>query len=179
MVYELKMKNHRLFFALWPSDQVRSSIVKTFSQLPQKINGSAMQAENMHITLHFVGSVAEEEKDCLHAAAQSVSAEVFQLELDRFGYFSRAKIFWMGCRELPVELTPLHNKLGAAIENCGYQQEKRAYTPHVTLMRKCSKPGSAQIEFSIPWSIEEFVLVESVTYKAGVSYQVIEKYPLV
>ncbi len=173
------MKTHRLFFALWPSDQVRHSIVELFSQLPQQKKARVIQPQNLHITLHFVGSVTEENKDCMHAAAQAISSAPFEYNLDHFGYFSRAKILWMGCRELPVELIQLHKKLGTAIENCAYQQEKRAYAPHVTLMRKCANPGPRQIDFSIPWFIDEFVLVESVTQQHGVDYQVIEKYPLV
>ena len=172
------IKTHRLFFALWPTDQVRLSILEKHSQLPKQVKGRFMQPCNLHATLHYVGQVTESIKDCMHAAAQSVSTEVFQLNLDCFGYFPKAKIFWMGCRELPVELTQLYNKLGVAIENCGYQQEKRAYAPHVTLMRKCVNPAADQIDFSIPWFIDEFVLVESITYKEGVSYQVIEKYSL-
>ena len=72
--------------------------------------------------------------------------------------------------------------MNEAIENCDYQQEKRVYAPHVTLMRKCVNPLTSQvagqIDFSIPWFINEFVLVESHSDKQGVNYQVIEKYPL-
>jgi len=31
--------------------------------------------------------------------------------------------------------------------------------------------------FSLPWVVDEFVLVESVTYQEGGEYQVIERYP--
>lgn len=172
------MKTRRLFFALWPSDQVRHNIVQTIDQLPHKIKGREIKPQNLHITLHFVGLVTEENKDCMHAAAQSVSAAAFKCHLDCIGHFSRAKIFWMGCRKSPVELIQLHNKLGAAIEHCAYQQEKRVYAPHVTLKRKCLNPGANQMDFSIPWMVDEFVLVESVTHPSGVEYRVIEKYPL-
>ncbi len=137
-----------------------------------------MQPQNLHETLHFVGQVTEPIKDCMHAAAQSVNAEAFQLNLDYFGYFAKAKILWMGSQDMPVQLTQLHNKLGGALEGCGFNTETRPFSPHVTLMRKCSKADNVPPGFSIPWSIEEFVLIESITYKEGVHYQVIEKYPL-
>ena len=172
------MKTHRLFFALWPTDQVRGAIVKTISKLPQKIKGRDIKSQNLHITLHFVGLVTEENKDCMHAAAQSISSAAFECNLDHVGHFSRAKIFWMGSREWPAELMQLHNKLGAAIGHCAYQQEKRVYAPHVTLKRKCVNPGANPMDFSIPWFVDEFVLVESVTHPSGVEYRVIEKYPL-
>lgn len=84
----------------------------------------------------------------------------------------------MGCREASDKLTQLYNELGAAIAPCGYQQEKRHYAPHFTLIRKCANPGSVQSDFSIPWYVDEFVLVESVTHQQGVEYRVIEKYSL-
>ena len=172
------IQTRRLFFALWPSDQVRQVIVKMLSSLPAQLDGRVMQQHNLHATLHYVGQVTESTKDCMHAAAQSVKAEAFQLNLDRFGLFPKAKIFWMGAQDTPDQLMQLHKNLGIAIEGCGFVVDKRAYSPHLTLLRKCRGPVPAQIEFSIPWHVEEFVLVESITYKEGVNYQVIEKYPL-
>ncbi len=180
------MKSRRLFFALWPTDQLRHAIVKTFSQLSQSVEGRIMQPHNLHVTLHFVGSVTNEIKDCMHTAAQTISSDPFECELDRFGSFRKARILWMGCQNVPVELRQLHNKLGVALENCGYQTEKRIFSPHVTLKRKCVSPLTNQItrqiadqiDFSIPWLVNEFVLVESLSGKQGVNYQVIEKYPL-
>ena len=180
------MKTRRLFFALWPTDQVRHSIVKTFSQLSLNDKGRVMQPFNLHVTLHYIGSVTEDVKDCMHAAAQTISSDSFECDLDQLGSFRRARILWMGCQKVSVELAQLHNKLAVALESCGYQSENRVFTPHVTLMRKyLGHPGKQsanqsadQIDFSIPWSVNEFVLVESHTDKQGVIYQVIEKYPL-
>jgi len=171
------MKTHRLFFALWPDEHVRQCITETLSSLQPSLEGRAMQPHNFHITLHFVGQVTEETKDCMHAAAQSVTAQAFQLNLDCFGHFSKAKIFWMGLQKPPLQLVQLHKKLGIALEGCGFNTEERPFTPHVTLLRKCIKADPVQFDFSIPWSVEEFVLLESITDKEGVNYQVIEKYP--
>ena len=180
------MKTRRLFFALWPTDQVRHSIVETFSQLPLNDKGHIMQPRNLHVTLHFIGSVTEDVKNCMHTAAQTIRSNSFECDLDRFGSFRRARILWMGCQNVSVELTQLHHKLAVALENCGYQSEKRVFSPHVTLMRKYLIPfgnqmgnqSAEQIDFSITWLVNEFVLVESHSDKQGVNYQVIEKYPL-
>ena len=172
------IKTHRLFFALWPSEQVRQSIVEVLSSLPPQVNGRVIQQQNLHATLHYVGQVAESTKDCMHAAAQSVKAEAFQLNLDRLGLFPKAKIFWMGAQNTPEQLMQLHKKLGLALEDCGFVTDKRAYVPHLTLLRKCREPVPENINFSIPWRVEEFVLVESITYKEGVKYQVLERYSL-
>lgn len=172
------IKTHRLFFALWPSDEVRQAIVEALSRLPAQLDGRVMQTQNLHATLHYVGQVTESTKDCMHTAAQSVKAEAFQLNLDRLGLFPKAKIFWMGAQSTPEQLLQLHKKLGLALEDCGFVTDERAFSPHLTLLRKCRGPVPENINFSIPWRVEEFVLVESITYKEGVKYQVLERYSL-
>ncbi|MDT8283218.1 MAG: RNA 2',3'-cyclic phosphodiesterase [Gammaproteobacteria bacterium] len=171
-------KTSRLFFALWPSGSIRQSIVEALSNVTPPVEGNMIPSANLHLTLHFVGQITEEDKQCMHAAAQSIDVKRFDLKLDCFGCFSRAKIFWMGCSEPVAGLTTLHQKLAAALESCGYQREARVYTPHVSLVRKCVRPEISWGDFSIPWSVEAFVLVESISVECGVFYKVIEKYPL-
>jgi 2'-5' RNA ligase len=169
-------KTCRLFFALWPSDQIRQAVIVNLSELSPSIKGRIMRPENIHITLHFIGQVTTTVKDCLLAAAESVHVEPFRLTLDTFGYFKKARIVWMGSREVPQQLLQLHGHLGTASQRCGYQPEKRPYAPHMTLVRKCFKPVDRQAEFSIPWEINEFVLVESITRQEGVKYRVIARF---
>jgi len=130
------------------------------------------------MTLHFIGQATDDDKACMHTAAQSVTAEPFSVELNQLGLFKRAKILWIGPNKLPAELILLHDKLGDALSSCGYECEKRPYRPHVTLKRECTKNNLEGQLFSIPWTISEFVLVESVAGESGVNYQVLERYPL-
>jgi RNA 2',3'-cyclic 3'-phosphodiesterase len=171
-------ETRRLFFALWPSALTRQSIVETFSALAPPAKGRVIPSDNLHVTLHFVGQTTEDVQQCMHAAVQSVEVDEFELKLDCFGYFPRGKILWMGCSERVAGITRLHQALGTALERCGYQSETRAYTPHVSLMRKCVTPEISQGNFSIPWRVNEFALVESVNVDNGVLYRVIESYPL-
>jgi 2'-5' RNA ligase len=172
------IKTHRLFFALWLSDLARDSVLEAALPVTRKLDGRNILPHNLHITLHFIGQVSAEVKACMHEAAQTVTGESFSVNLDHFGHFSRAKIFWIGPSTVPAELVRLHDKLGEALSRCGYQCDKRPYNPHVTLMRKCKKISSGQQKFSISWTVNEFVLVESVQDVSGVNYQVIESYPL-
>ncbi|MCK4706734.1 MAG: RNA 2',3'-cyclic phosphodiesterase [Gammaproteobacteria bacterium] len=176
---ENRQKMCRLFFALWPSVQVRQSIVDVYSSISPQTTGQLMHAHNLHETLHFIGQTSHENKDCMHIAAQSVDVEQFQLELNYLGQFSKAKILWMGANKIPQQLTQLHQKLGIALEGCGFKVDTRPFMPHVTLLKKYIGQVPERIDFSIPWQVEEFVMVESVPSEQGVNYQVVEKYPLV
>lgn len=175
----IQSDTHRLFFALWPSEEVREQIAQAFKRAPQSsMNGRKVPPSNYHISLHFIGNVDSDMQQCLHRAAQSVMAEDFQLTLDRYGHFYKPRVFWLGCQQVPVALTNLQQQLGDALAACGYQTDSRPYAPHVTLMRKLLRPGELASITDIQWRAEEFVLVESKSTTEGVRYEVLERYPL-
>lgn len=173
------MNKHRLFFALWPEDETRALIVNTFKQAPQsRLKGRIINPDNLHLTLHFIGNATTEMLDCLHQAAQTVTGRSFQLNFDRYGHFYKARVFWMGCTQTPEALTHLYQDLGTALSQCDYIAESRPYAPHLTLMRKLNKPGELDNFQAIPWQVNDFVLVESISTDHGVYYEVIRRYPL-
>ncbi len=174
----VKDKKRRLFFALWPSAKVRQAIAETAGPLLHEMDARIIAPENFHITLHFIGSVTDAEKDCLHQAARKLAFQPFDFSLDCFGFFDKAKIFWMGMQVAPTELSRLYENLGEALSACDYQPDPRPYSPHVSLLRKAGKVPVEYQPFSISWHVDEFVLVESVSSPEGVNYKVIEKYPL-
>ena len=175
-------KTQRLFFALWPSQQERKAVVDASLAVTGQSSGRVIPRQNLHITLHFIGQANDELKACLHTAAQSTSGKAFKLTLDQFGYFRRAKTFWLGPKTIPAALVALHRDLGDALSPCGFQREQREYQPHVSLIRKCSGAMSSQHGVATPcslnWTVNEFVLLESVSVEQGVRYRVIERYPL-
>jgi len=152
--------------------------VETSCPLLHEMDGRIIAPENFHITLHFIGSVTDEEKDCLHQAARRLTFQPFDLSLDNFGFFEKAKIFWMGLQTAPAELSHLHQNLAEAFLACDYPPDPRPYSPHVSLLRKAGKKPVAYQPFSISWHVDEFVLIESLSSPDGVKYKVIEKYPL-
>ncbi|MDH5473542.1 MAG: RNA 2',3'-cyclic phosphodiesterase [Gammaproteobacteria bacterium] len=172
-----KVNTRRVFFALWPDDGVRQKVIETFNQSPQsKLKGRLMRPENIHITLHFIGNVLEEKLDCLDQAAQTVTVDPFELSLDCYGYFYKARVFWMGCQVTPDPLKKLYTKLGNVLSPCDYDVNRRPYAAHLTLMRKLNKPGEFGNFAPIHWRVNNFVLVESIAVEHGVEYQVIKRY---
>ena len=83
----------RLFFALWPSNQVRQSIVDVFSAIAIPDHSCVLQPENLHITLHFLGQVESDRKVCIQQVACALNDKPFVVNLDCLGYFTKAKIF--------------------------------------------------------------------------------------
>ena len=172
-------RSHRLFFALWPDDGNRNDILSRFkySQYYNK-PGHVLALNQLHITLHFIGKVSQDEMKCMLTAATNVDAQGFSLRLNHFDYFTKAKVLCMGLQQNVAGLVDLHEKLACALQDCNYRAEKRIYTPHLTLMRKLPKPEVLTGFEPVELFIKEFVLVESISSECGVTYKVREKYPL-
>ena len=168
-------KDIRLFFALWPDNNVREEISGCLKAFPSN-SGRLVPKYNWHMTLHFVGNTTFDEKSCLDRQARKVCTKPFELTLDQTGFFKRPKVFWLGCSHVPKVLFDLQENLGKEISCCDYQPETRPYFPHLSVARKVMQPPEVSQMAVINWQVDRFVLIESVSESAGVRYQVLEEY---
>ena len=176
---EKNNKTHRVFFALWPDETIRKQIVMALEQSSiDKKQGRIVESNNLHITLHFIGNVNQKKLNCLHRAAQTIKATGFSFSLDHFDYFKKPKVLWAGLKQSPESLDNLHGILGESLSECHYKVEDRAYTPHVTLMRKLPVPDQLEKIKPVDWDVKDFCLVESTSIEEGVRYKVLERYSL-
>ena len=167
----------RLFFALWPDDDVRFQIVENLRRLELDRNKSRpVTPGNFHLTLHFVGNVSIAEMKCLDRQARQVKAEKFDLSLDYSGYFKKPKVLWLGCRTVPRALIDLQQNLGREIAECEYTPEERPYSPHLTVARKIYQAPEPVAVAAIYWQVNRFVMVESISDLAGIRYEVVKSY---
>jgi len=167
-------ETRRLFFALWPDDEVRQRLAAASRQWSRQ-----PVAENkLHMTLLFLGDCTPERRACYCAAAAGVGAERFTLALNFLGGRARSHIQWLGSSDTPDALRCLVRELSRALQECGFEPEKRRFLPHVTLSRKVKKPTVKAGLDALIWPVNEFALVESVREPGGVRYQVLERWPL-
>ena len=178
---DVKKTQHRLFFALWPSDEVRNEIKKQVQPLIKQLKqhpAKKVPPHNWHITLAFLGNVSSETKQCVIEQAGVITGSSFALQLNEFGFFKRASVVWLGTKQCPDVLKELVEHLNKKLADCGYQSEFKDYTPHLTFLRKAYKPLDDLLVEPVHWQVNEFVLVESVTTDRGARYQVINRWPL-
>src|ERR1700761_8886098 len=129
-------------------------------------------AANLHLTLRYVGPVAEELVEGITGAAARVAARhaPFELHAQGFGAFpslEKPSVLWVGVAPSP-QLMALQRDVEAAMVDLGCEREERAFHPHVTAARiKESRGGQVA-----PWSgvldagsstIGELVVYESKT----------------
>jgi 2'-5' RNA ligase len=97
------------------------------------------EPDALHITLKFLGEVAERRSDEITAAllraAHGVAA--FDVDISDFGAFparSRPRTLWLGVTA-PPEFRELHACLEREFEALGFAREAREFSPHLTLGR--------------------------------------------
>jgi 2'-5' RNA ligase len=170
----------RLFFALWPDAKTRSSLAATAGQLKKACGGRSPPAENLHLTLAFLGHVAANRMPELRLVADAVIAEPFELTLAQAGYWRAQRLAWAAPLNCPHALTALHGQLTDALRLRGFHTERRAFKPHVTLLRDAAalSPSSHDGIISLRWPLRDFVLACSEPVPLGVQYRVIGTWPL-
>jgi 2'-5' RNA ligase len=164
----------RLFFALWPDDAVRRQI----GALSRQICDRPVPEANLHLTLLFLGMQDDTARQCFCTAAGQVQAGPFTLTLDSCGGWVRKRIQWLGSPEPSPVLGELVETLVGALAGCGIEAEKRPFVPHVTLSRKAKNPVEGLAPAPVSWSVNDFVLAESVPSPGGVRYVVLERWKL-
>ncbi len=170
-------EKRRLFFACWPDATVREKIVHATTDIIIP-NGRRIQAENLHLTLSFIGDVTENMAECYASAAERVSTTPFSICLQSYGHFRKPKVFYMAVPEIPAPLSQLVSNLNAALVAHGYQPEQRAYCPHVSLYRKADLFPETELQKQpdIEWRIDRFYLVESIFGAGHAIYKPIQEY---
>ena len=170
----------RLFFALWPDREARDALGTLALAVAAQAHGKSSRVENLHLTVVFLGDVPATRVDALRSigARQAATAAPFALTFDRMGTFRGTGIAWAGPSSTPPRLDELARRLGDALAADGFATERRPFHPHVTLARRCRKPGNATIASPIAWHAARLVLNASDPGADGPRYREIDAWPL-
>lgn len=169
--------SERVFFALQPDLRVRQGLEQIVASLPEH-RGRAVHPADRHLTLAFLGEVPPEQRACAERAAARVRGRCFDLTVDSYGYWSRPRILWVGCRQTPEPLSALVRDLQDALATCGFEPERRPYAAHITLARKAHKLAGGDLEQSLVWPVREFVLMGSDLDAPPPRYRVLRRWSL-
>ena len=164
----------RLFFALWPDDELRQDLAGCAQGLLGDYPCRVQRPDQWHITLEFIGNVADERLPSLHAAALDARwslAEPVALRLDRLEHWPRPEVLCVTATRTPPELSALVESLRAALASHGFEPERRPFRPHLTLARKARQPLAARPVAPLRWPVGDLVLVRSASDAAGSRYE--------
>jgi RNA 2',3'-cyclic 3'-phosphodiesterase len=145
-----------------------------------------IEAEDMHITLRFVGDIdgrtAEEFADLL----AGIQARPFTITIKTLGAFGGRdpRVLWAGV-EAGEELDALYRANERAARAAGIEPAGRDFKPHVTLARMRGARQHAVARFleengafrSEPFVATRFVLLSARPGSGGPPYGVVEAFP--
>ena len=162
----------RLFFALWPDDEVRARLERWSRELHALCGGRTTRPENLHVTLAFLGSVEETQVAEVERAAGEVAPKAVSLVLDQPGYWKHNRIAWAGASVVPPELEALVSELRGALAKSRIGFDAKPFVSHVTLLRDAREPRAIPELAPIEWRLEGFALVQSVSLPQGSRYEI-------
>lgn len=167
-----------MFFALWPDAQTLDALDALAAQGARQCGGRRVRRESVHLTLAFIGAVSPEQLELLHEIARGVTADAFDLVLDRLGYWPHNRILWAGCSAPPPRQHRLSTTLAEPLAAAGFQLDQRPQLPHLTLVRQARCADLPAFGPPVQWHIGAFVLVESLLQPAGALYRELARWPL-
>lgn len=175
-------KNLRLFFALWPPDAVRAQLAAAAQSYASF--GRAIAARNLHVTLVFLGTVAQQRLAAVLEAAESIQKLTFggkfSVHLDAVELWQRSSLICLMAGQTPPELLTIVGRLGAELRERGFElREHETFRPHVTLVRDVARGSKVAGAASVLWPVDSLALVESKVGQRGSEYTVLEQWRLI
>ncbi len=187
----LKRAGARVFLAI-PLDGIfHQEIEDILGPLRRKISGVRwVESRQIHLTLHFFGSVPTKEIELIHLFSKKVATlfSPLELSLGRIGGFpslERPNIIWLEVEEHTGRLLSLQKAIQGEVRTLGFEIESRPFRPHATIGRvkrknKDLKPLVTKVPFELPVparAADHFVLYQSHCFPEGVRYEILETYP--
>jgi 2'-5' RNA ligase len=177
----------RLFAAIDLGQAARDRIAAEQHRLAAALHGAALRwvrPEHLHLTLVFVGEVAD---DCaarlVNVMQQKIARRPFRFELGGFGVFpprGAPRALWLGVRTGVEDLVVVQQEVAARCEALGMNLDPRPFHPHVTLARwrdrrKSTRPHElgASRDIVATTDVNAITLFESRLSSDGPTYTVL------
>jgi len=167
----------RIFFALVPPPSLRTVLGALATGVAQSAHGRAVPADNLHVTVAFVGAwPLSRLGQWIDAGARSATRSI-HVTLDTLSGFRRAGVAWLGASAPPPALLDLGRSLNAELAHAGVADD-RPFHPHLTLARKCRGPFPRDSAGPYEWDVDTLSLMESRADVGGARYVVLREWRL-
>lgn len=167
----------RLFFALWPDVAVRAALDSLARDVAIETGGRAVVADNLHLTLAFLGERPAAMVPQLCESVSAISVSPFLMRLDDIGCWRKAGIAWLAAGEPPAQMLALQECVVRALATVQIVIDARPFAGHVTLARRIKSGVARQLAPPIEWRADSFALVASTLDPKGARYRVLATWP--
>jgi 2'-5' RNA ligase len=131
----------RAFIAIELTRDIRQAIARESALLKGRLKNSVrwVPAENIHLTLKFLGDVTQPGIDMLKQslAVEASQHNAFDLTVADLGSFPnprQPRIIWIGL-QAPPALARLQRAIESSSAKIGYPPENKPFSPHLTIGR--------------------------------------------
>jgi 2'-5' RNA ligase len=169
----------RLFLGL----PIPPELAQALTRLTRAIElpkGRRTAPENLHLTLVFLGEVAEPTLPPIEHELSELTFAPFQLKLTSLNTFPRTGVL-VAEVEPARPLLHLQVSVAAAMARCGFTPEDRPYHPHITLARFHGTLRLSQSQRALPLSLQRSFTADTVNlYRSnltptGSHYEILAK----
>jgi 2'-5' RNA ligase len=175
--------------ALKPPENVLDAVAAAVSPARSVREGLRWEhRERYHLTLQFLGPVPELAPVAGALAAAAWDREAFAFQLGSAGAFpkpGRARVVWIGAARGGDDLVALAGVVAGALRPVGFEPDRQAFHPHLTVARLRVPGNVADVLAAIgpeavgeAFTAGEVLLYQSELSSKGPTYTVLERFPL-
>jgi RNA 2',3'-cyclic 3'-phosphodiesterase len=194
---EDKPEKLRLFISVAVDEAVVGAIARFQRRLEEVVPPMAVRwvpAEQMHLTLKFLGGISSPELPKLTTALEPLGKNFrpIQLQAEGVSFFPNprnARVIWVGLRGEVERLAQLQDQVEKASAPWAEKEETRGFKAHLTVGRvrepggrKARELGQKLESVTAPhfggWTVTEFRLMRSQLSPNGATHSVVADYPL-
>lgn len=163
----------RLFIALWPDAAVRSSIDRATREIAAASGGRVIPSVNFHITLVFLGAIAESRVSALIDCIWSEAIVPFELFFGHVTWWERQQVLCLEPLSGQDAVVSLVDRLRLSLRTEGFGVETRSFRTHITLAREVRRECKVGSIESLRWRVGRIELIESTLTKDGSKYTIV------
>ena len=188
------MARIRRFVAVDTSPAVQRRAVQLQAKLREsQVQATWTDAENMHVTLQFLGDVPDTliPEVCKRVASAAAPFTPFLVDFSQVGAFpalDRPRTVWIGVGQGAQELVDLQLAIQESLVEMRFPRERRTFKPHLTLarVREGGRRPSRLAELMAHYrdfraescEVAEALIFASYLDRTGANYQILGRAPL-
>jgi 2'-5' RNA ligase len=158
----------RLFIGLPISAELASALTRHAQKL-SLIKPRWTTPENIHVTLVFLGEVAEQKLPFIKHELDELHVAPITIRLTSLNTFQRAGVLIAEIDPTPP-LLHLQTQIAASMARCGFPPEDRPYHPHLTLARFHGSLRLTNTQRTLPASLQRAFRADTVNlYRSNLS----------
>lgn len=168
----------RLFFALWPDDDMRARLATQRLEITRISGGRPTLPVTMHMTLVFCGNVPEKRVLQMQMVAARTRIAPFDYAIDTAGCFAGPQVAWLASDSPPKGLFELQRTLFQSIREANFEVDDRTFRPHITVARHITSAFEPYPITPLTWPVRAFSLVHAIQSGNSIKYETLDTWPL-